>query len=251
MGEAGGRALTAMHLSSRWRRGCGRVVILALLLAVVIVVHAVLTAPDVGALAKQNPPTTAFIERARQRAQRNRGPAVQWTWVSGTRISPDLARAVVAGEDLAFFQHRGFDVHEIRRALADAWVQREWPRGASTITQQVAKNLWLSPSYDPVRKLREAVLTRRLERALSKRRILEIYLNVAEFGPGVYGAEAAARRYFDKSAADLDAHEAAQLAACLPRPATWHPGSASRAYARRVRILEGRAARAWFPARML
>ncbi len=240
-----------MRFGSRWRRGCARVVLLGLLLAVGVVVHALLTAPDVGALAKQNPSTTAFIERARQRAQRNRGPAVQWDWVPGARISPHLARAVVAGEDFAFFQHDGFDAHEIRRALSDAWAEREWPRGASTITQQLAKNLWLSPSYDPVRKLREAVLTRRLERELSKRRILEIYLNVAEFGPGVYGAEAAARRYFGKSAADLDAHESAQLAAGLPRPATWHPGSRSRAYARRVRILQVRAARAHLPARML
>lgn len=240
-----------MRFDRRRRRGCARVFLLGLLLVAGITAHALLTAPDVGALAERDPATTAFIERARQRAERHAGPAVQWQWIPAARISPQLARAVVAGEDLAFFQHRGFDVHEIRRALSDAWAQREWPRGASTITQQLAKNLWLSPSYDPVRKLREAVLTRRLEAALSKRRILEIYLNVAEFGPGVFGAEAAARHYFGKNAADLDAHEAAQLAAGLPRPASWHPGSRSRAYARRVRLLELRAARAHLPARLL
>ena len=118
------------------------------------------------------------------------------------------------------------------------------PRGASTITQQVAKNLWLSPSYNPLRKLKEALLTRQLERALSKRRILEIYLNVAEFGPGVYGAEAAAQRYFGVAAAGLDEPQAAQLAAGLPRPSSWHPGSSSRAYANRTRRILGRMARA-------
>jgi monofunctional biosynthetic peptidoglycan transglycosylase len=107
-------------------------------------------------------------------------------------------------------------------------------RGASTITQQLAKNLWLSPSRSPTRKLREIVLTRQLEHGLSKRRILEVYLNVIEFGPGVYGAEAAARRYFGIPAAELDADQAAQLAASLPRPTTWHPGVSSRGYLRAV-----------------
>ena len=111
-------------------------------------------------------------------------------------------------------------------------------RGASTITQQLAKNLWLSPSRSPTRKLREIVLTRQLERNLSKHRILELYLNVVEFGPGVYGAEAASRRYFGVPAADLDAVQAAQLAASLPRPSSWHPGVSSRGYERSVdRIL--------------
>ena len=99
------------------------------------------------------------------------------------------------------------------------------PRGASTISQQTAKNLWLSPAVDPVRKLREALLTRALEKKLSKRRILEIYLNIAEFGPGVYGAEAAAQRYFGQPAADLGAAEAAQLAAGLPGPRSGTPAA--------------------------
>src|SRR6185503_21141231 len=97
-----------------------------------------------------------------------------------------------------------------------------------TISQQVAKNLWLSPSYNPLRKVKEAVLTWQLERNLSKRRILELYLNFAEFGPGTYGAEAAARRYFGTSAAGLSTGQAAQLAAGLSRPKSWHPGVGSR-----------------------
>jgi monofunctional biosynthetic peptidoglycan transglycosylase len=130
------------------------------------------------------------------------------------------------------------DLQEVEDALERAVERKELPRGASTITQQLAKNLWLSPSRSPPRKVREAILAWQLERTLSKRRILELYLNVVEFGPGLYGVEAAARRYFGKPAAALDPLEAAQLAASLPSPRTWHPGSASRAYqAHAARIL--------------
>ena len=122
----------------------------------------------------------------------------------------------------------------------------ELPRGASTITQQLAKNLWLSPSRNPLRKLREGILTWQLERALSKRRILELYLNVVELGPGVYGVEAAARRYFGKPAAALEPMEAAQLAASLPRPRRWHPGVTSPAYQAHVKRVRERMERAQF-----
>jgi len=204
-----------------------------------------LTWPDVAKLAHENPPSTAFIER--YRATQRRAPAstgLVWTWVPYQRIAPQLKRAVMVGEDINFFHHRGFDAGEIRTALRDAWRERELPRGASTLTQQTAKNLWLSGRWDPVRKLREALLTRALEKDLAKRRIFEIYLNIVEFGPGVYGAEAAAQHYFGIAAADLNAEQAAQLAAGLPRPSTWHPGCTTRAYQRRVRVLLGRMAKA-------
>ncbi|MCL7992064.1 MAG: transglycosylase domain-containing protein, partial [marine benthic group bacterium] len=113
------------------------------------------------------------------------------------------------------------------------------PRGASTITQQLAKNLWLAPDRTLTRKIREALLTRQLERTLGKERILDLYLNVVEFGPGIYGAEAAARHYFGKPADRLTSREGAMLAAGLPRPKSWNPSSESENYARRVdRILE-------------
>ena len=199
---------------------------------VLISLFVVLTWPDVAALSKSNPEFSAFIERAR-----SRGTDVEWRWVSADAISTDLKKAVLVAEDLSFFKHNGFDTHEIRIAAREA-VQGKRVRGASTITQQLAKNLWLSPSRSPDRKLREIALTGQLERHLSKRRILEIYLNVVEFGPGIYGAEAAARRYFDISAADLNPEQAARLAAALPRPSKWHPGVESRGYERSVsRIL--------------
>ena len=115
----------------------------------------------------------------------------------------------------------------------------------------MAKNLWLSPSRNPARKLKEAILTVELEHYLTKKRILEIYLNVAEFGPGIYGAEAAARAYFNKSAADLTESDAASLAAGLPRPSRWHPGSKSRAYANRIAIIRERMEKANFPEKRL
>jgi monofunctional biosynthetic peptidoglycan transglycosylase len=206
----------------------------------------------VGALARAQPRTTAFIEhhRARERAA-GRAGRVAWTWVPYARISPDLKRAVLVAEDINFFSHAGFELREIREALGQAVEEFELPRGASTITQQLAKNLWLSPSRNPLRKLKEGMLTRQLERRLGKRRILELYLNVVEFGPGVYGAEAASRRYFGKAALDLTVDEAAQLAASLPSPSTWHPGVAHRGYRRHVDTIRRRMARAEFLDRLI
>jgi len=184
----------------------------------------ILTWPDVALLAQEEPKTTAFIERAR-----SQGTDVEWRWVSADAISVNLKKAVLVAEDLSFFKHDGFDTHEIRIAARDA-IQGKRVRGASTITQQLAKNLWLSPSRSPTRKLREIILTRQLELHLSKQRILEIYLNVVEFGPAIYGVEAASRHYYDLPASDLDAEQAARLAASLPRPSKWHPGVESRGY---------------------
>jgi len=195
----------------------------------------VLSWPDVAALATQNPNSTAFIDAARAH-----GDDVEWRWVPYTDISLELKKAVVAAEDLSFFSHGGIDTHELKIAARDA-VQGKRVRGASTITQQLAKNLWLTPSRSPSRKLREAVLTRQLESHLSKTRILELYLNVVQFGPATYGADAAARRYFDIPAADLGADQAAALAASLPRPSSWHPGVDSRGYSRAVDRVRTRA----------
>jgi monofunctional biosynthetic peptidoglycan transglycosylase len=234
----------------RWssrRRGC-----LLALAAVALVVLGwaawrVATWPDVAALAGENPSTTAFIERYRaERRKAGENDAIAWRWVPYGRISPHLKRAVLVSEDIGFFDHQGFATEEIRDALETAWHDREAPRGASTLTQQLAKNLWLSPSRNPLRKLEEAALTRELERDLSKRRIFELYLNVVELGPGIYGAESAARHYFGKSAAALSEREAAELAAALPSPRRWHPGSDSRTYRRRVETVLRRMSKAQF-----
>ncbi|HEX9692604.1 MAG TPA: monofunctional biosynthetic peptidoglycan transglycosylase [Gemmatimonadales bacterium] len=219
-----------------------------LLIAIVtLVVATVATWPDVAALALTDPGFTAFIDRYQERRRTDtRLPALRWEPVADSLISVHLKRAVVSAEDMEFFNHEGFSTTEIRQAIREAIAERERPRGASTITQQLAKNLWLSSSRNPLRKLREVMLTRQLERSLDKRRILEVYLNVVEFGPGVYGAEAASRVYFGKPAADLTEYEAAMLAAGLPRPSRWHPGVTSRSYDAYVADILGRMERATF-----
>jgi len=203
------------------------------------------TWPDVARLAREMPKSTAFIDRYRER-QREAGKSdrVAWQPVPYARISPELKVAVLVAEDIDFFSHQGFAVAELKKAVQEAWEDKEMPRGASTLTQQLAKNLWLSPSRNPLRKVKEALLTRALEKHLEKRRILELYLDVVEFSPGVYGAEAAAQRFFGKPAAALSRHEAAALAGGLPKPSTWHPGSASKVYLRRVERIVGRIERA-------
>jgi monofunctional biosynthetic peptidoglycan transglycosylase len=195
------------------------------------------TWPNVAELATRRPVSTAFIDEYRDGGWFQAPRKVEWKWVTYSQISGNLKRAVLCGEDMGFFSHHGFERAEMKAALEDAWEEKRLPRGASTISQQLAKNLWLSRSRNPLRKLKEAALTRQLEKHLSKRRILEIYLNVVELGPGIYGVEAASRHYFGKSARSLSEREAAQLAASLPLPAQWHPGSDSRAYRRHIQTV--------------
>ncbi|ALA61002.1 monofunctional biosynthetic peptidoglycan transglycosylase [Nitrospira moscoviensis] len=193
-----------------------------------------LTLPDVAVLSNTNPASTALMESRMAKAkEQGRAPAKQWTWVPLARISPHLQRAVVAAEDASFFVHEGFDWEGIKDAAVHNLEAGELKRGGSTITQQLAKNLYLSSERSLLRKAREALITRSLEHRLTKERILELYLNVAEWGRGVYGAEAAARHHFGKSAAELTADEAAWLAAMLPSPQRYDPLRKTAALARR------------------
>ena len=139
-------------------------------------------------------------------------------WVPLKRISPYLIKAVIIAEDDKFWGHEGFDYEAMQQALEKDIKKRQFKAGGSTISQQLAKNLYLSPSKNPIRKIKEAILTWRMERTLSKRRIVEIYLNVAEWGDGIFGIEAAAKHYYGKHASSLTAQEAARLATVLPNP---------------------------------
>ncbi len=205
------------------------------------------TWPDMRALATRPPATTAFIERYKERERAaGRTPRVAIRWTPYAAIAPDVKRAVLVAEDINFFSHHGFDWGQIRIAVEEALHDSEAPRGASTITQQLVKNLWLSGSRNPLRKVKETVLTWQVERTLSKRRILELYLNVVEFGPGIYGVGPAAQAYFGKAPADLSEEESAMLAASLPRPSSWHPGSKSRAYQRYAAAIRARMDKAGF-----
>ena len=185
------------------------------------------------------PKTTAFMERRKTELVRSgQSSRLEWTPVPLSRISRSLPLAVVAGEDARFYEHNGVDWEAVRGALEKDWESRNLRHGASTITQQLAKNLYLSPKRTPWRKLREWAIARRLEAGLTKRRILELYLNLVELGPRTFGAEAAARRYFGKSASDLSDLEAATLAAVIPSPRIYDPVRHPQRVARRAqRIL--------------
>jgi monofunctional glycosyltransferase len=188
-----------------------------------------ITLPDVRPLRTSNPATTAFIDlRAREAHARGEQAKRVQKWVDYARISPNLKRAVLVAEDSRFWTHEGIDFDELKESMEVNIERMEFARGGSTITQQLAKNLYLSPSKDPIRKVREFLIARRLEAELSKQRILELYLNVIEWGDGIYGAEAAARTYFHKPAHDLSPSESALLAAAIANPRVLspaHPGA--------------------------
>jgi monofunctional biosynthetic peptidoglycan transglycosylase len=208
-------------------------------------------------LRSENPVTTSLIEaRVAEAKARGEQPKRMQIWVPLDQISPNLQRAVLAGEDTNFATHNGFDYKAIQKAWDQGFVEAakeakkegedddwlpnlpDFKRGASTISQQLAKNLYLSSRRSFFRKGQEALLTVFLERNLTKRRILEIYLNVIEWGDGVYGAEAAAQYYFHKPAASLTANEAAYLSAMIPNPRTvFNPRVNPRRVARRQRII--------------
>ncbi len=188
-----------------------------------------LTFPDVRSLAKTNPGTTALIE-ARLADAGAKGPEARAyrVWVPLSEIAPALQHAVIVSEDASFYFHDGFDWDGIKEAALRNVETGKLARGGSTLTQQLAKNLYLSSHKTLLRKANEALITYALERDLSKKRILELYLNVVEWGKGVYGAEAAARHHFGKHAADLTEEEAALLAAMLPSPRTYDPLTVTR-----------------------
>jgi monofunctional glycosyltransferase len=229
-------------------RSVGRVLLALLAATFWFLAYVYLTLPDVRVLAHENPAATAFMDlRAREARAAGREPRRDQRWVPYARISEQLERAVLVAEDSAFWQHEGIDLAQIRESMEINLERRMLARGASTITQQLAKNLYLSPSRDPVRKLRELMLARRLEAVLSKRRILEIYLNVIEWGDGIYGAEAAARAYFRKPAAALDAGESALLAGAIINPRALNPASPSARLVARQRLILRRMGRATPP----
>jgi monofunctional glycosyltransferase len=222
-------------------------------------VYELATFPNVAKLRDNNPQTTALIEQRAAEARANgQEPKRLQIWVPLDHISPNLERAVIAGEDTNFMTHHGFDYDAIQKAWEQAqkdaaeeakkegdndqssWIPQmpSFKRGASTITQQLAKNLYLSTERSFLRKAREAAITYYLEKKLSKRRILELYLNVIEWGDGIYGAEAAARTYFNKSAANLTPPEAAYLSAMIPNPRTvFNPKINPKRVIRRQRVI--------------
>jgi len=222
-------------------RKAGRAIAATIAILFVVLAFEWLTLPDVRRLQSENPETTAFMElRARQARARGEEPRRTRRWVPYERISQTLKRAVLVAEDSAFWEHEGVDMEALQRAMEVNIERREFALGASTITQQLAKNLYLSPSKNPMRKLRELWIARRLEIELPKRRILELYLNSIEWGDGIYGAEAASRAYFGKSASSLGPDEAALLAGSIINPRVYSPAQPNARLLRRQRLIRGR-----------
>jgi len=235
--------------------------------------YEIVTFPSISRLRDENPTTSSMIEfRLSEARAEGREPRKFMIWMPIEQISPHLQRAVLAGEDARFFQHNGFDWDAIQKAWDEAveegkkedkeeceeeakaantprkdckpnpedWIPSmpSFKRGASTVTQQLSKNLFLSEDRNFMRKGREAVYTYFLERELTKKRILEIYLNVIEWGDGIYGAEAATRNYFKKSASDLTREEAAFLSAMIPSPLNvFNPAKNKKRVVRRQRVI--------------
>lgn len=223
--------------------GRAAVVVAAAVFAVAIYIYA--TLPDVRVLRSRNPTDTAFMQlRAREARAADRSLPHRQRWVPYASISANLKRAVLVAEDDLFWQHEGIDIEQIRASIALNFKRGAAVRGGSTITQQLAKNLYLSPSRSPLRKVREFIIARRLEAELSKTRIFEIYLNVIEWGDGVWGAEAAARQHFGVSAAGLSREQAAMLAGAIVNPRVLNPSRPPRRLLRRQQIVLARMHRA-------
>ncbi len=184
----------------------------------------ILLMPDVSRLNRENPKKTAFMEyregELRKKGEKSR---VSQIWMPLSNISPYLIKAVLIAEDDKFWRHEGFDYEAIQKAIERDLKAKRLRFGGSTVTQQLARNLYLTPEKSLLRKMREAMITWRMERVVSKRRILELYLNVVEWGEGIFGIEAASNHYYGKTSFELTPQEAARLAAVLPNPRRYNP----------------------------
>jgi monofunctional biosynthetic peptidoglycan transglycosylase len=179
---------------------------------------------SIANLDTDNPKVTALMQQRKEEAKdTGKTLRIDYRWVSLSKIPKHVRMAVLVAEDGAFYSHAGVDWHEIWESVETNLEQGRIVRGGSTITQQLAKNLYLSTSRDPIRKLKELLITWMLEARLSKKRILELYLNIIEWGPGMFGIEAAAQRHFHKPASQLSREEAARLAAVIPSPLRRRP----------------------------
>jgi monofunctional biosynthetic peptidoglycan transglycosylase len=205
-----------------------------------ILVILYLFSPGVCVLKKQNPDTTSFMElRKAEALKMGRKLPLRHEWVLLSRIPHLLQQAVVSAEDDRFFEHHGFDWQEIRKALSKKKEQKKL-RGASTISQQLVKNLYLSPERSLLRKVREFIITFKLERCLSKKRILECYLNLIELGPGIFGVQAASRSFFSKPVSDLNREEILRLVSVIPQPLRVSPHSNGKYLRWRIRWIDDR-----------
>jgi monofunctional biosynthetic peptidoglycan transglycosylase len=196
--------------------------------------------PNIPRLKKENPKKTALMEyREKASKEKKKRYRVYQVWIPFSKVSPYLVKAVLIAEDDKFWGHEGFDYEAIEKALERDLKAKTFKFGGSTISQQLAKNLYLSPEKSLIRKISEAVITWRMEKVLSKKRILELYLNVVEWGDGIFGAEAASRYYYGKSSSELTPEEAARLASVLPNPGKYNPAGNQQYVVSRSNLIYG------------
>jgi len=218
---------------SRFRRSIRWIVRVLLLLLVIDLVYLATIWPDWRALARGSVPKSSFMQIYESKQARRDWPKLRWQPVPLSKIPRHMLRAAIVAEDSRFYTHSGFDLIAIKEALDYNLGRGELVVGASTISQQTAKNLFLSASRDPLRKWHELILTFGLEQNVRKSRILELYLNVAEFGRGIYGVQAAAREYYGVDIEAITLEQAAELAATLPSPVKQNPASRTERFLRR------------------
>jgi monofunctional biosynthetic peptidoglycan transglycosylase len=215
-----------------------KILIFIVLFSLIVGIGFYMVYPDVSRLKKENPKKTSFIEyREEEWKKRGKKVRIQKKWVSLGHISPYVMKAVIIAEDDKFWSHKGFDLDAIQKAIEKDIEKGKFKFGGSTISQQLVKNLYLTPSKNPLRKAKEAIITWRIERSLQKRRIIELYLNVVEWGEGIFGIEAAAQHYYSKPAIALSPQEAARLAAVLPNPRRYRPNGSSKYVEKRATII--------------
>jgi len=214
---------------------------IAVLTPVAVTAYILLTLPDVSDLKTNNPSSTAFM-RSRQEEARRKGRTIliQKEWVDFAGIPKLLKEAVRITEDASFYWHKGIDFEEIRESIKRDIREKRFARGGSTITQQLAKNIFLSPSKNPLRKVREYFIAKRMEKALGKERIFTLYLNLIELGPGIFGVQAASRHYFGRDVSELSVEEIVRLTAIIPRPVTTDPLGSKKWLNWRCRMILGK-----------
>jgi monofunctional glycosyltransferase len=204
-------------------------VLLLVALPVSFIVYFFLSLPDVSYLKTENPKNTALMEISLQQAlQDKKKYRIKQEWVSFQNIPDLLKKAVRIAEDASFYAHEGVDFDELKESIKKNWEEGRYARGGSTITQQLAKNLFLSPRKSLLRKVKEYFIARRLEKELSKNRIFHLYLNLIQFGPDVFGVQAASKRYFDKPVSNLNLEEIVRLTSVIPRPMDQNPTKSTR-----------------------
>ena len=216
-------------MKSRWKKTALSLVVGVLLIAAVAGIYVYAGLPDVTVLQTRNPETTALmLQRARQAQYQGKSFRIRQQWVSFERIPRLLQDTVRISEDAGFYRHRGVDFGELKAAIKKNWQKGKISRGASTITQQLAKNLYLTTDKTLTRKFKELLITTKLEFHLKKNRIFHLYLNIIEFGPGIFGVEAASRYYFKKDVSRLKLEEVVRLTAVIPKPLIENPTQNSR-----------------------